>query len=333
MDSLRSYIICTSPRSGSTLLCKLLSGTSRAGLPESYFHDSSLAEWLSYYGLCGEQYASERDALVAVFSAAYDHGSSQTGIFGLRLQRHSFDFFMQKLEILHPSSTNDKSRLQDAFGDTLFIHLTRENKLDQAISYVKASQTGLWHIAPDGAELERLSEPKEPVYDERAIANQLSLSKMMDEEWEAWFCDASIEPLRVTYDQLTSNPKDVLARIFENLGVECEYRDDAKLPVAKLTNATNKNGSNGSRQKTKVFDALKSKGGFVPHCGRSDAGFRGGAREGPLFSLHCKYCSGVLSMIKVPSFPSNHGIRRSGLSAKQTLVRIAAKVCFEPKMP
>ena len=51
-----------------------------------------------------------------------------------------------------------------------------------------------------------------------------------------------------------------------------------------------------------------------PLSRRSDAGFRCGVREGPLFSLHCKKCSGVRSVIKVPSFPSRDGKRRSGLS-------------------
>ena len=34
---------------------------------------------------------------------------------------------------------------------------SRENKLAQAVSLIKAEQTGLWHIAPDGTELERVA--------------------------------------------------------------------------------------------------------------------------------------------------------------------------------
>ena len=48
--------------------------------------------------------------------------------------------------------------------------------------------------------------------------------------------------------------------------------------------------------------------------GRSDTGFRCVAREGLLFSPHCKMCSVVRSVIMVPSFPSYYGNRRAGLS-------------------
>ena len=38
MAKYESYVLCTSPRSGSTLLCKLLAATGVAGNPDSYFH-------------------------------------------------------------------------------------------------------------------------------------------------------------------------------------------------------------------------------------------------------------------------------------------------------
>ena len=239
MARYQSYVICTSPRSGSTLLCKLLGATGRSGLPGSHFHDPSLSDWLSYHGLRREQFATERDALKAVFSAAVRTGTGDTGMFGLRLQRHSFDFFMRKLELLHPDRPGAKARFQAAFGETLFIHLTRENKLEQAISYVKASQTGLWHMAPDGTELERLSAPREPVYDAKAIGQQLAGFTAADKDWKAWFAGAGIEALRLTYDELSEAPQSALARVLRRLGVEHAPPDDQALPVAKLADATN----------------------------------------------------------------------------------------------
>ena len=55
-------------------------------------------------------------------------------------------------------------------------------------------------------------------------------------------------------------------------------------------------------------------------------------REGPLVSLHCKKCSAVRSVIKVPSFPSYDGKRRSGLSATWSFVINAAKVRNPPQL-
>ncbi len=239
MKRFKAYVICTSPRSGSTLLCRLLRDTGIAGHPGSHFHKPSLSRWLEYYDLAPDARATQEDALKAVFAAAYAYGKGETDLFGLRLQRHSFDFFMQQLRSLHPSNSNDESRVEAAFGKTLFVHLTRENKLDQAISYVKAKQSGLWHMAPDGTELERLSEPKEPVYDAKAIAAQLNLSRKMDNEWANWFRTEGIEPLRVTYDDLSSDPHATLARILVALNLNAAPFANIPVPTAKLADATN----------------------------------------------------------------------------------------------
>jgi LPS sulfotransferase NodH len=37
-------------------------------------------------------------------------------------------------------------------------------KGSEAVSLVEAEQTGLWHVAPNGTELERTSSPSGPVY-------------------------------------------------------------------------------------------------------------------------------------------------------------------------
>lgn len=236
----RSYIICTSPRSGSTLLCKLLAATGRSGVPESHFHDPSISDWLGYYGLRREQFTTERDALNAAFSAALKQGTGDTGLFGLRLQRHSFCFFIQQLEVLYPDRLSDTARLEAAFGKTLFIHLTREDKLEQAVSFVKARQTGLWHMAPDGTEIERLSPAEQPVYDADAIAEQLRYFNAADDDWKTWFATQQIEPLRVTYEALSADPRWQLARILACLGIKHEPDENLPLPVAKLADTTNR---------------------------------------------------------------------------------------------
>lgn len=239
MKQFRSYVICTSPRSGSTLLCRLLRAVGTAGLPDSHFHEPSLDKWLGYYGFRQGEFSTRKDALQAVFHSAYEHGKGASQVFGLRLQRHSFRFLIDQLGILHPSLFDDKSRIEAVFGPTLFIHLTRENKLDQAISYVKAKQSGLWHKAPDGTELERLSEPQELVYDADAIAEQLELSEQMEAEWEAWFANEKIKPLRVTYDELSAAPHATLVKVLNALGLGCEPRAEITPPTAKLADATN----------------------------------------------------------------------------------------------
>lgn len=101
MPSFQSYIICTSPRSGSTLLCSLLAATGWCGAPDSYFHKPSLTDWLADFKLNGADYRDEKRAMAAVIEAAKMRGRSGTEIFGLRVQRDSFAYLIQQLALVH----------------------------------------------------------------------------------------------------------------------------------------------------------------------------------------------------------------------------------------
>ncbi|MEM9778274.1 MAG: Stf0 family sulfotransferase [Pseudomonadota bacterium] len=235
-----SYVICTAPRSGSTLLCSLLSATGISGNPGSYFHRPSVSDWLRAHGLERDATASERKTLAAIFQAVIAKGTDETGVFGLRLQRHSFDFFMEQLALLHPEAPTDIGRLEAAFGPTLFIHLTRTDKVDQAVSYEMAEQTGLWHRAWDGSELERLAPPQEPVYDADRIRAHVLEMTGFDRAWEAWFKQQSITPMRITYQQLSDDPIRVLRDVLDRLGLDATKAQQASPGVAKLADATSR---------------------------------------------------------------------------------------------
>ena len=240
MTNNQSYVICTSPRSGSTLLCRLLGATGVAGKPGSHFHEPSISAWLDYYGLTDKAGDNDRHVLKRIFDAARAHGTAGTDVFGLRLQRHSFDFFVKQLDVLHPGLASDRARFEAAFGRTFFIHLTRPDKLDQAVSYIKASQTGLWHQAPDGTELERLAPPQKPVYDAAKITRQIAEFEAFDEAWDAWFSKEHIEPLRLTYDGLSADPNGTLANVLDRLGLDRRIAANIHPGIAKLADATNR---------------------------------------------------------------------------------------------
>ncbi len=234
-----SFVICTTPRSGSTLLCKLLAATGQSGNPNSHFHVPSLDGWLKAYGLNRTEFPTERDAVAAVFMLAQEKGRGDTGLFGLRLQRPSFDFFIRQVDMLYPGLSNDRARFRAVFGRTLFVYLSREDKLEQAISHVIATQSGLWHRAADGTELERLSPPKDPVYDAVQIANDMADLQAQDTAWRDWFEKEGLQPLRLTYRALADDPARELGRVLTQLGLDGEIAHCITPPVAKLANATN----------------------------------------------------------------------------------------------
>ena len=239
-----SYIICTSPRSGSTLLCGLLAATGVAGRPDSHFHGPSLDRWITVCDLAGRSFASRHDALLAVFRAVRERGTGGNGIFGLRMQWGSFPAFTDALTDLHPDGPDDAGRIEAEFGRTLFVHLTRPDKIDQAISRVRAEQTGLWHRRADGTELERLAAPTEAHYDRGVIARHVDELTTSDVAWNDWFDRQDIDPLRLTYDELARDPAAALARLLAALDLDPGLARGVKLPTAKLADVISRDWRN-----------------------------------------------------------------------------------------
>ncbi len=235
MTSYQSYFLCTAPRSGSTLLCRLLSATGVAGKPESYFHEPSLNAWGLDVGVSLDHAASESRQLDAVLDAVVRVGTADTGIFAARVQRHSFDYFIDQLARCYPALSTDRQRIERRFGTSAFIYLKREDKVRQAISFVKAEQSGLWHRNADGSELERLAPPAEPEYDAQRLWRQYQTLLNYDDEWEAWFAKEGIEPHRVLYETLSVSPSAVVSGILGHLGRNADLAQGLVPDVAKLS--------------------------------------------------------------------------------------------------
>ncbi|MEM1079459.1 MAG: Stf0 family sulfotransferase [Pseudomonadota bacterium] len=233
----RAYMLCTTPRSGSTLLCRMLAATGVAGQPDSHFHTPSLSRWLQVYGLEAQVFDTRKDALRAVIEAALMRGTGETGCFGLRMQRGSFPYAMAQFAGLYPGLPTDRARLETAFGPMRFLHLSRADKVAQAVSRLRAEQGGLWHARADGSALER-SAPTAPLhYDRAAIAAHVAELSRWDEAWAAWFAQEGITPLRLSYAALAETPRNVLAQALGYLGRDASAASGVRIPTARLANA------------------------------------------------------------------------------------------------
>ncbi|MER9346761.1 Stf0 family sulfotransferase [Mesorhizobium sp. M0227] len=232
------YIICGTPRTGSTLLCKLLASTKTTGDPHSFYRRQDVLEWAEEWKLPDRGTMSELDFNVAYLNAAIAAGKGGTSLFGLRLMRENLDELSTILDRIFPKLQSDRARFGRAFGNVLYIHLSREDKLAQAVSLIKAEQTGLWHIAPDGTEIERVAPPKEPQYDFERIKREVAELETYDAAWNIWFAEQGISPLRVGYERLSGNPAATLLGICEALRVRAPDEEDISPGVAKLADAT-----------------------------------------------------------------------------------------------
>lgn len=232
------YILCGTPRTGSTLLCDLLASTGRTGSPDSFYRRQSISEWAEEWNMPKPGTVAESEFDVAYLRAAIAAGKGGTDIFGLRLMRENLGELSATLDRIHPQLPSDRARLERAFGKVLYIHLSRADKLAQAVSLVKAEQSGLWHIAPDGTEIERLAPEDELRYDFERLRREVAKLDAYDAAWNTWFDEQGIVPLRVTYEQLSIDPAATLIRICEALGVPPPKAADVRPGVAKLSDET-----------------------------------------------------------------------------------------------
>jgi LPS sulfotransferase NodH len=105
MTPLRSYLVCATPRSGSTLLCHLLDQTGIAGHPEEYF------EALRHSGVPRRPHEYFADLLRGIEGNA---GRAVPDLLGR------------------------------VFPDLRYVQITRQDKVRQAVSLWKAVQTQAW---------------------------------------------------------------------------------------------------------------------------------------------------------------------------------------------
>ena len=200
-----NYVICTSPRSGSTLLCSLLRSSGVAGWPQSWFRVENREEFAVEWGVdAGERAAFLEGALAA--------GRRDTGVFALRMM---WGTMAEVEEWLGPG-------LADA-APVRWVWLERRDKVAQAVSRHRAEASGIWHLG-----IEEAAVPGVPVYDFEAIEAYRAAAEADAAEWRDLFGARGLVPLRVYYEDLAADPVGQAGRVLAALG----------LPVAAMASGT-----------------------------------------------------------------------------------------------
>ncbi len=229
-----SYIICATPRCGSTLLCDLLHDTGVAGNPHSFFRRQDFVEWAAELNVPVAQWQDQQAFDLAYLEAAVEYGTGPTEMFGMRLMWESLADLSDRLADLFPGLPSDNARFRSAFGHPVYLHLSREDKVAQAVSRWKAEQTGLWHVDADGTERERIKSGQAPRYDAHELSKLVKELEDHDAAWVGWFARQDVAPVNITYEMLSSNPQTALSVILTALGQDKTNAESVKPRTAKL---------------------------------------------------------------------------------------------------
>lgn len=194
-----SYMICSSPRCGSTLLGSLLQQSNQMGVPHEYFNVLSVTK------ITGERWGmvppvSTQDYLNQV----YRNRTTSNGIFGLKAH------FVQLGPLV------SKPTVKRLLSSTkCFIHITRDDILAQAVSYVLAHQTRNW------SSLQKAKATAE--YDAELINTAIENILHQNVQWQKFFILNNIKPLHVRYEDLLAQSDKVCKIICAEMGVETDH--------------------------------------------------------------------------------------------------------------
>jgi len=248
----RTYLVCATPRSGSTLVCDALTRTGVAGRPEEYFealrHSGRPRQPEEYFlgvedhsildHLGERQLAEDPPPRSPLWSrAAYDRylewatetGTTPNGVFGAKLMWGYFGEFVSLLRnVPRYRDLPLAELLPSVFPDLSFVRVVRANKLRQAISLWKAVQTATWREDGAGSIEANSSPPYKSFLEEhrpqlrfhyRAINHLLDQILVEEASWDAFFEHSGIEPILVLYENFAGDYETSTERLLERLEV------------------------------------------------------------------------------------------------------------------
>ncbi len=196
-----SYFICTTARSGSTLLCQLLAETQVAGEPEEYFYHRLNR---SYLGMDISDYD-------AYLKKVIEDKTGKNGVFGVKMMGGDLRFFIQKIRETAPNTPLPEA-MACYFPNLKHIWLTRRNKVRQAVSFYKAIKTWEWRSTDQKAAVEI-------DYDFAMIDLLVQEIVMREAIWQEYFTECGVVPFALTYEDYVEDQEGTIRAILDYLGI------------------------------------------------------------------------------------------------------------------
>jgi trehalose 2-sulfotransferase len=226
-----SYLVCATPRSGSTLLCDTLRKTGVAGNPLEFFealpetgvprrpldylvglddaHALGLVERVPpheappYSDLRG--YADYAEHLETVRTA----GRTPNGVFGAKIMWAHLEDLGRQL-----GTTDLTALVGEVFDHPRFVWVRRKDTVRQAVSLWRAMQTQSWRAENEPA-------AGEPQYSYAALRHLVELLDAHDRAWER-FLSGKEHVLTLTYEEIASDIGDAVGRTLGHIGIAPE---------------------------------------------------------------------------------------------------------------
>jgi trehalose 2-sulfotransferase len=221
-------IICSTPRSGSYLVCRAMIHHG-IGVPHEYFNGLNASVIGARFGL-GTIYSShlavngpERRAYIS----ALLQRRTVNGIFAAKIQGGQFGQYFKNA--MSPT----------LFEGARFIYLYREDLLAQAISFHVSLLTGRWG---PGNEATTAPVANPNFFDHNLIVNRMQIIADQDREWRLFLARNATSPLFLSYEAVRDNLAGALSRIAARLrlGISCRNFSYVEVPPTETAGIPSK---------------------------------------------------------------------------------------------
>jgi LPS sulfotransferase NodH len=235
-----SYLICTTPRSGSTLLCEALTNTGIAGRPEEFFQireeTGTTRRPLEYFegidtteiaAILGESTGLDNPLMNPVPGEGYanyltriiQQRTTPNGVFGAKVMWGYFEGLLCNIgRIPQYRDLAERDRLAAVFPNLHYIRVTRRDKVSQAVSLWKAIQTWSWNYEAASHAASRFPE-KTLTFHFGAIDHLVQQIKADEAAWQQYFTSNDLIPFTVLYEELTAAYEETARKILRYLDI------------------------------------------------------------------------------------------------------------------
>jgi LPS sulfotransferase NodH len=198
-----SFIVCSLPRSGSSLLCDLLASTELAGAPTEFFDLNQMKLFRHLWGA---------DTFEDYLAVLHQKKTSPNGRFGVKAHFHQLMPVFRDREV------------EVAFPNLRLVYIKRADRVRQAVSFARAVQTAQWTS---------LHEPPvtPPAYDATQIHGMIDWIEREEAAWERWFTNIGAPVFRVLYEDFVGTVAETLVAVLTFLEVELPPRFEAPEPT------------------------------------------------------------------------------------------------------
>lgn len=202
------YIIASTMRTGSYLLCEGLEATGAAGHPREIFCPERRENY------AGEWQLPKDVALDEFLRAAIRKGTTDNGVFGTKIHGHHLEPLAREFGV----EGEPWRVLGKLFPAAKYIHLRRRNLRAQAISYYRAKITNEWWRIADVKDPDLTG--REPQFDAEKIREREIELETHQQLWDRFFAVRKPEVLAMDYETLAGDYRHEIERVLAFLDLD-----------------------------------------------------------------------------------------------------------------